>query len=232
MQRSLVSSVPPAGLKCWILKSASYLQCRINAGLLIPRLNSMQILYIYLRGIWAGRLAAFKIGPAIRAFTEALFLAILLKVVHGGKIKTFILSETSERLGIVARWGNLSLGVVLRPEESLKSEMLSLALTYSKHLDITNVRIKPRQTREGQLRMRRISYCSDCWFLFCVEVLRPSQPNGVMSSAVSLPNYTFTGQAYSVVIDPELLLIDLIVLMQKWTVISMYIHFNIHRANE
>ena len=31
----------------------------------------------------------------------------------------------------------------------------------------------------------------------CVEVLRPSQPNGVMSSAVSLPNHTFTGQAES-----------------------------------
>ena len=31
----------------------------------------------------------------------------------------------------------------------------------------------------------------------CVEVLRPSQPNGVMSSAVSLPNHTFTGQASS-----------------------------------
>ena len=29
----------------------------------------------------------------------------------------------------------------------------------------------------------------------CVEVLRPSQPNGVMSSAVSLPYHTFTGQA-------------------------------------
>ena len=29
----------------------------------------------------------------------------------------------------------------------------------------------------------------------CVVVLRPSQPNGVMSSAVSLPNHTFTGQA-------------------------------------
>ena len=29
----------------------------------------------------------------------------------------------------------------------------------------------------------------------CVEVLRPSQPNWVMSSAVSLPNHTFTGQA-------------------------------------
>ena len=32
-------------------------------------------------------------------------------------------------------------------------------------------------------------------FVFvCVEVLRPSQPNGVMSSAASLPNHTFTGQ--------------------------------------
>ena len=28
-----------------------------------------------------------------------------------------------------------------------------------------------------------------------VEVLRPSQPNEVMSSAVSFPNHTFTGQA-------------------------------------
>ena len=35
-------------------------------------------------------------------------------------------------------------------------------------------------------------------FVFvCVEVLRPSQPNGVMSSMVSLPNYTFNGQAWS-----------------------------------
>ena len=29
----------------------------------------------------------------------------------------------------------------------------------------------------------------------CVEVLRPSHPNGVISSAVSLPNHMFTGQA-------------------------------------
>ena len=29
----------------------------------------------------------------------------------------------------------------------------------------------------------------------CVEVLRPSQPHTVMSSTVSLPNHTFTGQA-------------------------------------
>ena len=28
-----------------------------------------------------------------------------------------------------------------------------------------------------------------------VEVLWPSQPNGVMSSVVSLPNHMFTGQA-------------------------------------
>ena len=31
--------------------------------------------------------------------------------------------------------------------------------------------------------------------LCCVEVLRPSQPNEVMSSAASLPKHTFTGQA-------------------------------------
>ena len=35
-----------------------------------------------------------------------------------------------------------------------------------------------------------------CLFI-CVEVLRPSQPNGVMSSVASLPNHTFTGQALS-----------------------------------
>ena len=29
----------------------------------------------------------------------------------------------------------------------------------------------------------------------CVEVLQPSQPNGVMLSVVSLPNHRFTGQA-------------------------------------
>ena len=34
-----------------------------------------------------------------------------------------------------------------------------------------------------------------CILFVYVEVLRPRQPNGVMSSAVSLPNHTFTGQA-------------------------------------
>ena len=37
----------------------------------------------------------------------------------------------------------------------------------------------------------KISVCS----FVCVEVLQPSQPNEVMSSAVILPNHTFTGQA-------------------------------------
>ena len=35
------------------------------------------------------------------------------------------------------------------------------------------------------------------YMFVCVKVLWPSQPNGVMSEAVSLPNHTFTGQAYS-----------------------------------
>ena len=38
--------------------------------------------------------------------------------------------------------------------------------------------------------------CVEVLFIcVCVEVLRPSQPNGVMLSVVSLPNHTFTGQA-------------------------------------
>ena len=41
--------------------------------------------------------------------------------------------------------------------------------------------------------------------LVCVEVLRPSQPNGVTSSVVNLPNHTFTGQFVSIVhiLSPE-----------------------------
>ena len=39
------------------------------------------------------------------------------------------------------------------------------------------------------------SWKSFFFVVVCVEVLRPSQPNGVMLSAVSLPNHTFTGQA-------------------------------------
>ena len=32
-------------------------------------------------------------------------------------------------------------------------------------------------------------------FFVCVEVLLPNQPNVVMSSSISLPNHTCTGQA-------------------------------------
>ena len=39
-----------------------------------------------------------------------------------------------------------------------------------------------------------IIYTLFCLFV-CVEVLRPSQPNGVVSSTVCLPNHMFTGQA-------------------------------------
>ena len=42
-----------------------------------------------------------------------------------------------------------------------------------------------------------ITPCSDICLFVCVAVLRPRQPNGVMSSAVSLPNHTFIGQAKS-----------------------------------
>ena len=43
-----------------------------------------------------------------------------------------------------------------------------------------------------------IFWVSSLIFCFvCVEVLWPSQPNGVMSNVVSLPNHTLTGQAKS-----------------------------------
>ena len=41
--------------------------------------------------------------------------------------------------------------------------------------------------------MTRIILCMQVLFV-CVEVLGPSQPNGVMSSVVSLPNHTLLGR--------------------------------------
>ena len=43
----------------------------------------------------------------------------------------------------------------------------------------------------GSALLAQVSVC----LFVCVEVLWPSQPDGVMSSAVSLPNHMFTGQA-------------------------------------
>ena len=44
-----------------------------------------------------------------------------------------------------------------------------------------------------QVVTKTVSLVKNGWFV-CVEVLRPSQPNGVMSSVVSIPNHMFTGQ--------------------------------------
>ena len=46
----------------------------------------------------------------------------------------------------------------------------------------------------GSCRVQSV-YLTTRLLFVCVEVLWPSQPNGVMSSALSLPNHTFTGQA-------------------------------------
>ena len=50
------------------------------------------------------------------------------------------------------------------------------------------------QVTKALIRLRIRAVWSEPSFV-CVEVLRPRQPNVVMSSAVSLPNHTFTGQA-------------------------------------
>ena len=50
----------------------------------------------------------------------------------------FILIETSTGLGITARWGPLPINMVFRSEESLRSEMLSLA-RISKYVKNTSV---------------------------------------------------------------------------------------------
>ena len=49
---------------------------------------------------------------------------------------------------------------------------------------------------EGGIICFKEVYNSSIWRKFvCAEVLRPSQPSWVMSSAVNLPNHMFTVQA-------------------------------------
>ena len=53
------------------------------------------------------------------------------------------------------------------------------------------------ETRTLQCHVYKINFLSKsrvCLFV-CIELLRPSQPNWVMSCPVSLPNHTFTVQA-------------------------------------
>ena len=47
----------------------------------------------------------------------------------------------------------------------------------------------------NQLNRQPTSNFQPIRLFVCVEVLRLSQPNGVMPSVVSLPNHSFTGQA-------------------------------------
>ena len=66
-------------------------------------------------------------------------------------------------------------------------------LFQASHLQLQNT---ARQLLSMLIGVDYIEMRQDTEVLFvCVEVLWPSQPNGVMSSAVSLPNHTFTGQA-------------------------------------
>ena len=54
-------------------------------------------------------------------------------------------------------------------------------------------KVSPFQKKKKKKKNVQIIQKND--HFVCVEVLQPSQPNGVMSGAVSLPNHTFTGQA-------------------------------------
>ena len=65
---------------------------------------------------------------------KSFVLGQLLKLVHGVKIM-FILIKSSSGLGIIAGWDPFPISMVLRSEESLKSEMLSLART-SKYVKV------------------------------------------------------------------------------------------------
>ena len=47
------------------------------------------------------------------------------------------------------------------------------------------------------IRLKNEMHDAVYFFGVCVEVLQPSQPNGVISSVVNLPNHIFTGQALS-----------------------------------
>ena len=52
---------------------------------------------------------------------------------------------------------------------------------------------KGHNLKSRETRVMVLVFCVSSFV--CVEVLQPSQLNGVLLSAVSLPNHTFTGQA-------------------------------------
>ena len=59
---------------------------------------------------------------------------------------------------------------------------------------VFTVRLCPEDTSSGGATHMKTQQLQIKGSFVCVEVSWPSQPNGVMSSAVSLPNHTFTGQ--------------------------------------
>ena len=84
---------------------------------------------------------------------------------------------------------------------SKKFKYICVSLDVNFNETLTNDGVSFEQLGPGLSRIRDKYGFHFLWFEQCgfvsVEILRPSQPNGVMSSAVSLPNHTFTGQAKS-----------------------------------
>ena len=105
-------------------------------------------------------------------------------------IKTFICSHYSPNnvdmiklfqqgyLSYSCTWNTLRVSVK-RNKKTLSSFLLSTCLNIT--ICIT--------------RLLDTFHLQEILVFVCVEVLRPSQPDRVMSSADSLPNHTFTGQA-------------------------------------
>ena len=77
------------------------------------------------------------------------------------------------------------------------SKKISMYLPYFNIETLTSCYLKTSLNFEQLGLASKVFTISTFHYFVCVEVLRPSQPNGVMSSAVSLPNHTFTGQAWS-----------------------------------
>ena len=80
----------------------------------------------------------------------------------------------------------------------LNKASASTVLTYVDIMYISVINIIKLRSYLSLLwsKKHQVHFVTRPWFVY-VEVLRPSQPNGVMSSPASLPNHTFTGQAYS-----------------------------------
>ena len=70
--------------------------------------------------------------------------------------------------------------------DMLRSAVARLRIWYQETGKFTSRQTIHNRLHESDLSTRHF---------VCVEVLQPSQPNGFMSSVVSLPNHTITGQA-------------------------------------